>query len=356
MPVSPSTPPADVTITGTVPDYSQGADVFAINAESTIKQLPAVFSKINAVLAWFFTTAGQVFDNAEICNTAAGTATDAAVAAADSAEIAATASDYKGLWSGLTGALPLPARVGHAGTTWDLNNVLADVTASEPSFANGDWSAAPGFENPMTTLADIIVAGASGVPTRLGAPAGTEKHTLTFDADTGTFAWEVPETDRRVVLASDVGDATYGGSSFSGATDVDNIHTMNWGDFAIGDILEIAYVGQFSSSGGSNWPTLGIKIGGSSFTQLNASITSISSSIDRAELLTQIVRTGTTKVDISTKILTEGYNYYAGTDSITQTITSGVFTGSTDIIIRAASPSAARTFKRLLFTVTHIKA
>ena len=54
---------------------------------------------------------------------------------ADSAAVAAAASAnayYKGAWSALTGALPIPASVGHSGSIWMLLESVADVTAHEP--------------------------------------------------------------------------------------------------------------------------------------------------------------------------------------------------------------------------------
>lgn len=59
----------------------------------------------------------------------------AAASAATAVAIADTslaASNYKGAWSGLTGALNKPASVSHAGTFWVLTTNLADVTTDTP--------------------------------------------------------------------------------------------------------------------------------------------------------------------------------------------------------------------------------
>ena len=61
-----------------------------------------------------------------------------AASAAQSAASAAASSDFKGLWSSLTGALNKPASVYHNGGFWALLNNLADVTASEPG-VSADW-------------------------------------------------------------------------------------------------------------------------------------------------------------------------------------------------------------------------
>lgn len=54
-------------------------------------------------------------------------------------DLAADTANFKGAWSGLTGALNTPAVVAHDGANWQLLNNLADVTASEPSISNSDW-------------------------------------------------------------------------------------------------------------------------------------------------------------------------------------------------------------------------
>ncbi|NOQ31783.1 MAG: hypothetical protein GQ570_11735 [Helicobacteraceae bacterium] len=63
-----------------------------------------------------------------------------ATLAADSASIATSSANNKGNWSALTGALNIPASVNYNDSVWVLNVNLADVTASEPSGANSDWT------------------------------------------------------------------------------------------------------------------------------------------------------------------------------------------------------------------------
>lgn len=83
-------------------------------------------SKLNTLSGEIQTAAEQV---AEDKNTASA-----------AANIAASAADYKGIWSTLTGILNTPASLGHNGAIWMLNINLADVTASEPSDENADWT------------------------------------------------------------------------------------------------------------------------------------------------------------------------------------------------------------------------
>ena len=59
--------------------------------------------------------------------------------AATAATVAASSANFVGAWSGLTGALNIPASVSHSGSIWILNVNLANVRTSEPASANGDW-------------------------------------------------------------------------------------------------------------------------------------------------------------------------------------------------------------------------
>lgn len=59
--------------------------------------------------------------------------------AEDMAILAEAVSFLQGEWSGLTGALNMPAVVTHTGEYWVLLSNLADVTASEPG-VSGDWA------------------------------------------------------------------------------------------------------------------------------------------------------------------------------------------------------------------------
>lgn len=59
-------------------------------------------------------------------------ATDAAVAAAASANVASGVANYKGPWSSLAGALAIPASVSHSGKIWTLTENVANVAAETP--------------------------------------------------------------------------------------------------------------------------------------------------------------------------------------------------------------------------------
>ncbi len=86
------------------------------------------------------TLGSQMDSTAQDVNNDAQTAVDAKNDAEDSAVASASSANNKGDWSALTGALDIPASVSHANKIWVLDVNLADVTASEPSSANTDWT------------------------------------------------------------------------------------------------------------------------------------------------------------------------------------------------------------------------
>ena len=108
--------------------------------------------------------ATNVYVNAQAAETAATNSANSAIASANSAtaseasRLAADAvSNYKGEWSGLTGALPKPATVSNDGAFWALVNNLANVALSEPSPANPDWRFVSGtrWVTPYTASATL---------------------------------------------------------------------------------------------------------------------------------------------------------------------------------------------------------
>lgn len=85
-------------------------------------------------------TADEVNDNAVIATTKANEASVSALASSQSALQAQGSANNKGAWADLTGALTIPASVNHNGSIWSLNVDLADISTSEPTGANSDWT------------------------------------------------------------------------------------------------------------------------------------------------------------------------------------------------------------------------
>ena len=90
--------------------------------------------------------ADNCYANAQASETAATNSANSATASANSAaaseasrQAADAASNYKGEWSALTGALAKPATVSNDGAFWALVNNLANVALSEPAPVNADW-------------------------------------------------------------------------------------------------------------------------------------------------------------------------------------------------------------------------
>lgn len=80
-----------------------------------------------------------------------------AIASEASRQAADAASNYKGEWSALAGALAKPATVSNNGAFWALNNSLANVALSEPEPGNADWTFVSGtrWVTPFTASATL---------------------------------------------------------------------------------------------------------------------------------------------------------------------------------------------------------
>lgn len=107
-----------------------------------------------------YAIASTAYANAQEAAAQAATAVSAANGAASASEVAIGATNFKGLWSSLTGALAKPATVKHDGRFWLLLNNLADVTASEPSGSNADWTSL----DAGTEVTQVITSNTTAVP------------------------------------------------------------------------------------------------------------------------------------------------------------------------------------------------
>ena len=110
-----------------VDSFETTTDQFSDNVEPEINDIS---DEINIVITQMNSTAQDVNDDA--------------ISAAQSALEANSTANNQGAWSGLSGALNKGLSVTHTGSTWILNVDLADVTLSEPTAGNSDWTEVSG--------------------------------------------------------------------------------------------------------------------------------------------------------------------------------------------------------------------
>lgn len=126
----PVTPPAKPT----VPPYpALGSPTFNTDAYTFGSGMPGVVSGIDAQVQ-------NAFANATAANESALASAASAAASDQAASVSLASANFKGQWSGLTGALSKPASTSHAGRFWLLLDNLADVTAAVPG-VSASWLA-----------------------------------------------------------------------------------------------------------------------------------------------------------------------------------------------------------------------
>lgn len=113
------------------PPSRQDPANFANRADAFLGALPTFAAEANALQA-------DVNDKQQAAANSATAAANSAANAYNSQLVAAGASNYKGEWSTLTGALSVPASVSHNGSLWVLKVNLANVSTSQPGVSS-DW-------------------------------------------------------------------------------------------------------------------------------------------------------------------------------------------------------------------------
>ena len=142
-PVAPSAAP-------TVPAYpALGSPSFNAEAYAVGTAMPAVVDGINDL-------AGNAFTNATSAHESALAAQQANESASDAMAAALASSNFKGEWSGLTGAIIRPASVRHTSQYWLLLQDLADVSASQPGVDAASWGE-------LVDLKDGVIPATGGV-------------------------------------------------------------------------------------------------------------------------------------------------------------------------------------------------
>lgn len=116
---------------------SEAAYIAAV--ETADSQIGPFTDEINAAAANVYANTVTSYNNSNEIFGKAEEAEASAIAAAASQAIVEAAANFKGEWSGLSGALNKPATVYHSGYFWQLLNNLADIAASEPTVNNADW-------------------------------------------------------------------------------------------------------------------------------------------------------------------------------------------------------------------------
>lgn len=153
------------------PVRGEDRETFATKANAHVAALPAWATQVDAMGTF-------VDERATIAESSATTASSASTAAV-------AAANFKGAWSGLTGALNIPASVSHSGTTWLLLVDLVDVTTSEPG-VSVDWQKAVSFTN---------VEFDGSITEEVYALAGTELNPVNGTIQTKTIAAATTFTD-----------------------------------------------------------------------------------------------------------------------------------------------------------------
>lgn len=107
----------------------QDPNNFADLADGLVAWIPGFVTEVNAL-------AVDVAAQQAIATGAASTATTAAGTATSSRDVALAATNYKGLWSALSGALNIPATVLHSSSIWMLTQNVASVGAEVPGVSS----------------------------------------------------------------------------------------------------------------------------------------------------------------------------------------------------------------------------
>jgi len=141
------------SITQTIPLYvgdapnrnTQTPTEFSDNADN----FSAYFADVPADYNTFASQANALRIEVNAANTSA---VDSAALALQYKNQALAAANFKGLWEDLTGALSIPATVGHLGSLWFLVTNTTNVTLDEPSVSDKWEKFVGGWDNQTTSV------------------------------------------------------------------------------------------------------------------------------------------------------------------------------------------------------------
>ena len=125
------------TYTDDVPDKdTMTPEEFDVAAQDWVDYQTDIAPEVN-------TWSGQANTLATTVNSDAASASSSKDDAESAANIALGVANLLGNWSAQTGTTAVPASVYHNDDIWILLTDLADITASEPSFTNSDYTIYP---------------------------------------------------------------------------------------------------------------------------------------------------------------------------------------------------------------------
>lgn len=184
----------------TAPSRDQDQTTFVTNAENHILALGNHVTEVNTQIGQINTTVEEIntdisgIDNKVTqAETAEANASASATSAANSASLAALTANNLGAWSALTGSFDLGNSVNHSDSVWVANVDIADVTLSEPSSSNTDWteasSASLKWEDATTATATLlsnkqynVYATSASIDVTLPSPLKGDSLLITNDA------------------------------------------------------------------------------------------------------------------------------------------------------------------------------
>jgi microcystin-dependent protein len=159
-----------ITALPTPPSRGSSPSTFAADADRFLAALPTLATQINAAIPSIDAVPGY------------------AASAAASAATAQAAANYKGPWSGLTGALAIPASASHNDAVWMLLTNTADVTLQQPG-VHANW----------------LLLGTPSVSGQAGKVLGTDGTSLSwiYGLPTGAELWWPSDTPPAGFLEED---------------------------------------------------------------------------------------------------------------------------------------------------------
>ena len=127
---SPINPPPNPPTRDDPDNFRSRADAFVDwQADTYPGEMDDFITEMNATVSAMNTSVSEVNDNT--------------ITTTNAKNVALAASNFKGSWDDLTGALSIPASVENDSDFWMLLTDLTDVTTSEPSASNSDWAKIP---------------------------------------------------------------------------------------------------------------------------------------------------------------------------------------------------------------------